>query len=99
MLLNRAERVRYEEVIRSKWARFLDGENGLWNGGAIAIPLGKGGDCVPGIPDELELERLRNLIVGFGWEITKQEFKTDRIEVAIELKREAAGAEASPGPT
>jgi len=95
MLLNRAERVRYEEVIRSKWARFLNGENGMWMGGAIAIPLGKGGDPVPRVPDDLELERIRNLISGFGWVVVKQEFTPDRIEVVIELKREAAPKEPS----
>jgi len=78
---------------RVKWARFLNGENGMWMGGAIAIPLGKGGDPVPRVPDDLELERLRNLIAGFGWVIVKHELTTDRILVFIELKREATTGE------
>lgn len=93
MLLNRAEGRGWREVKKARWARFLDNEGGLWDGGAVAVVLGKGGDPVPRVPDALELERLRNLIAGFGWEITKQEFMTDRIEVAIELKREAAPKE------
>lgn len=37
--------------------------------------------------DTVELERLRNLIVGFGWNITKQEFTEDRIITTVEKPR------------
>lgn len=51
------------------------------------------------IRDELELERLRNLVVGFGWSITNQEFKTDRIIVTLEMLRESKPGDESPGPS
>jgi len=37
--------------------------------------------------DTIELERLKNLISGFGWMIVKQEFTDDRIIVAVEKLR------------
>ena len=47
---------------------------------------------------ELEIERLRNLIVGFGWAISKQEFLDDRIRVSLEKKRAVPAAPVGPGP-
>ena len=93
VLLSREERGRYEEVIRAKWAGFLKEDGGLWECAPVAIILGKGGDPVPRVSDDLELERLRNLILGFGWVIVKHELKTDRISAVIELKREATTGE------
>jgi len=54
---------------------------------------------MPEVRDELELERLRNLVTGFGWTISKQEFKTDRIIVTLEKERESKPGDESPGPS
>jgi len=37
--------------------------------------------------DSIELERLKNLISGFGWMIVKQEFTEDKIVCTVEKKR------------
>jgi len=60
---------------------------------------GKGGDGVAEIPDELEIERLRNLVIGFGWVISKVELKTDRIILTVELERVSKEGGESAGPT
>jgi len=49
--------------------------------------------------DRLDIERLGNLVTGFGWKIKKQEFTDDKIIVVLEKSR-APGvevAEAGPG--
>ena len=51
------------------------------------------------IPDELEIERLRNLVIGFGWVVTKVELKTDRIVLAVEMERDSKKGVESAGPT
>ena len=38
---------------------------------------------MPEMPVKLEVERLHNLITGFGWNIQKQEVTTDKIELTI----------------
>jgi len=48
--------------------------------------------------DKLEIDRLVNLITGFGWRLNKQEFTTDKIIIELEKDR-APGVEAGgPGP-
>ena len=49
--------------------------------------------------DRLEIDRVGNLITGFGWHITKQEFTADKIIVVIEKSRspEVEVPEAGPG--
>jgi len=42
--------------------------------------------------DRLEVDRLGNLITGFGWKITKQEFTDDKIIIVVEKPR-ALGVE------
>ena len=42
--------------------------------------------------DRLELDRLMNLVTGFGWKLVKQEFTEDKIIVTIEKSR-APGVE------
>lgn len=39
------------------------------------------------IKDTLEVDRLINLVSGFGWKITKQEFTEDRISISLEKSR------------
>jgi len=51
------------------------------------------------VPDELEIERLRNLVVGFGWKVTATEIKTDRVVLTVELERELKETPESTGPT
>jgi len=49
--------------------------------------------------DRLDIERLSNLVTGFGWKLVKQEFTEDKIIVVLEKSR-APGvevAEAGPG--
>lgn len=42
--------------------------------------------------DRLEVDRLGNLITGFGWRIVKQEFTDEKIIIALEKTR-APGVE------
>ena len=37
--------------------------------------------------DRIEIERLHNLITGFGWSIKKQEFTDEEIQIEIVRKR------------
>ena len=37
--------------------------------------------------DSIELERLKNLTSGFGWDMAKQEFTDEKIIVTLEKKR------------
>ena len=37
--------------------------------------------------DRIEVERLNNLITGFGWTIDKQEFTDEKIEISISKSR------------
>ena len=37
--------------------------------------------------DKLEVDRLSNLITGFGWKIIKQEFTEDKIKLELEKDR------------
>jgi len=49
--------------------------------------------------DRLEIDRVGNLIRGFGWNIAKQEFTEEKIIVTIERSR-APGVELEEaGPT
>ena len=51
------------------------------------------------IPDNLEIERLTNLVVGFGWVLVKTETKTDRIVLTLEMERELKDTPETAGPT
>lgn len=46
--------------------------------------------------DQMEIERVRNIVNGFGWRITKQELLTDRIVLTVEKNR-TASAETEAG--
>ena len=37
--------------------------------------------------DRLEMERLTNLVSGFGWKVRKQEFEDDKLVVILEKSR------------
>lgn len=41
-------------------------------------------------PDAIAIERVNNLISGFGWSIVKQEVLTDKVVLTIEKKRQAS---------
>ena len=38
---------------------------------------------MPEMPVDLDLERLKNLITGFGWKIESKEITTERITVTV----------------
>ena len=48
--------------------------------------------------DRLEIDRLSNLISGFGWKTVKQEFTDEKIVIQIEKKREPGVEVAEVGP-
>lgn len=50
------------------------------------------------IQDRLEIERVRNLIIGFGWAIIKQEFTEDKMIIQIEKKRSPGVVVPEAGP-
>lgn len=48
----------------------------------------------------MEVERVMNLVRGFGWEKVKEEIIGDKIRITIEKKSEAAAAAGTgPGPS
>jgi hypothetical protein len=61
----------------------------------------KGGDRNMEMPTvELEVERLMNLVRGFGWEKIKEELVEGEIQITVKKKTPAATAAApSPGPS
>lgn len=49
---------------------------------------------------ELEVQRVINLVSGFGWEKIKEELVADEIHITIRKKSAAAAAAAAPpGPS
>ena len=51
------------------------------------------------VEDRLEVDRLTNLVQGFGWRVQRQDFESDMIRVTL-VKNRTASAEtegASPG--
>lgn len=49
---------------------------------------------------ELEVERVMNLVRGFGWDKAKEEIVGDEIQITIKKKSPAAAAAAPPvGPS
>ncbi|GAH93078.1 unnamed protein product [marine sediment metagenome] len=58
-----------------------------------------GNKIMEAIRPEIEVERVMNLVRGFGWEKVKEEIIND--ELHIEIKKKSAGAAAAgvgPGP-
>ncbi len=51
---------------------------------------------MPELPTNLEIERARNLLRGFGWNIKKEEVTETQITLTISKKREV---EIKPTPT
>ena len=49
-------------------------------------------------PNRLEVERIRNLVSGFGWEIVREEYPEELIIVVMQKKKVVPGA-GSPGPS
>ena len=49
--------------------------------------------------DRLEVDRLGNLITGFGWNIVKQEFTDEKILISLERPRSPGVDVAEAGPT
>ena len=47
--------------------------------------------------DKLEVDRLSNLITGFGWRILKQEFTEDKIVLVLEKDRAPGVETGGPG--
>jgi len=61
-------------------------------------PWLKGGDeMAEGLTPEIEVERVMNLVRGFGWEKVKEEIIDDEIHLEIK-KKSAAAAAVGPGP-
>lgn len=62
------------------------------------FPRAGGGDDMPeGLRPEIEVERVMNLVRGFGWEKVKEEVIDDELHIEIKKKSPAAAA-AGPGP-
>ncbi|MBA7495655.1 hypothetical protein ES702_06244 [subsurface metagenome] len=56
-----------------------------------------GGDYMEGPTPELEVERVMNLVRGFGWEKVQEEIIDD--EIFLKIKKKSAGAAVTgPGP-
>ncbi len=53
-----------------------------------------------GIRPEIEVERVMNLVRGFGWEKVKEEIINDELHIEIKKKSEGAAlAGVGPGPS
>lgn len=50
------------------------------------------------VQDKLEVDRLSNLITGFGWRISNQEYTEDKIILRVERNRSPEGESAAVGP-
>lgn len=50
------------------------------------------------IKDQLEIDRLRNLTQGFGWEVVNQQFTDTHIILTLRKPRLAAVPEPGAGP-
>jgi hypothetical protein len=62
------------------------------------FPRGGGGDNMPeGMSPEIEVQRVMNLVRGFGWEKVKEEIIDDELHIEIK-KKSAAAARTGPGP-
>ena len=48
--------------------------------------------------DRLEIDRLGNLVTGFGWRIAKQEFTDEKIIVTLDKPRSAGVEIPETGP-
>jgi len=48
--------------------------------------------------DKLEVDRLNNLVTGFGWKITNQEYTEDKIILRVERSRTPEGESTAVGP-
>ncbi|MBA7603600.1 hypothetical protein ES703_10714 [subsurface metagenome] len=62
------------------------------------FPWLKGGDKImEAVRPEIEVERVMNLVTGFGWVKVKEEIIDD--EIHLEIKKKSVGAAAAgPGP-
>lgn len=49
--------------------------------------------------DELEMERVRNLVGAFGWRVKRHEIHETTIEMVLEKKREEPEQEITVQPT
>lgn len=49
--------------------------------------------------DRLEIDRVGNLVIGFGWKIIRQEFTDDKIKIELEKPRTEPASDESAGPT
>lgn len=49
--------------------------------------------------ESLEVERLKNLVINFDWELTRQEIIEDYLVVTLKKKRKNTSVELSAGPS
>lgn len=62
------------------------------------FPRAEGGDKImEGLSPEIEVERVMNLVRGFGWEKVKEEVIDDELHIEIK-KKSARAAVTGPGP-
>ena len=53
---------------------------------------------MPNGQESIEIERLLNLVRGFGWNLRKQEFETDKVVVVLTKDRIVGAVETGAGP-
>lgn len=51
------------------------------------------------VEDKLDIDRVSNLVTGFGWRITKTETTTDRLILTLEKNRTPGPGEETAPPT
>ena len=49
--------------------------------------------------DDLDFERVKNLVEGFGWKVTSQSVKDVNLEITFEKKREEPESDITVMPT
>ena len=75
------------------------------------MPLKSGAHCLPfnvflkerrcemvGLPKEIEIERMMNLVRGFGWVKVKEELIGDEVRITLGKKLIESEVPLSPGP-
>lgn len=54
---------------------------------------------MPEVEDRLEIDRVKNLITGFGWVIEEERLTTEEILLTIKKRRTVVSPGAEAGPT
>ena len=58
----------------------------------------KGGNDMPELPKEIEIQRVMNLVIGFGWNKIREEIVGTKVQITIEKEMFVESEITGPGP-